>query len=280
MLGWCTAASSIPGRDCITDPPIIDGVFYDPAVNNNLVSQNKVSGNGGSPPGDGMGGPGPLDFLAADLTYFEFEGSSGNCFKKNKPAGFTPSSRPSRTGSCPPTGARGPSKLNSNTEGRSSLDDAASGPDSPSLVRYRLRPASPPAAWGRASHEHRSRSPSPSPVRGSQCRFHPVAETIETHGCSIVLRRVEGPEARSSSSRASLPPRPRMRASRRSGLSRDPRRPRRRGRELRVGRKRDALSAESAGRPRAGEGGAPAGSRRRARHRLTDPPRPRSSSPR
>jgi enamine deaminase RidA (YjgF/YER057c/UK114 family) len=25
---------------------------------------------------------------------------------------------------------------------------------------------------------------------------HPVAETIETHGCSIVLRRVEGPEAR------------------------------------------------------------------------------------
>ena len=24
---------------------------------------------------------------------------------------------------------------------------------------------------------------------------HPVAETIETHGCSIVLRRVEGPEA-------------------------------------------------------------------------------------
>jgi hypothetical protein len=25
---------------------------------------------------------------------------------------------------------------------------------------------------------------------------HPVAETIETHGCSIVLRRVDGPEAR------------------------------------------------------------------------------------
>jgi len=25
---------------------------------------------------------------------------------------------------------------------------------------------------------------------------HPVAETIEAHGCSIVLRRVEGPEAR------------------------------------------------------------------------------------
>ena len=26
--------------------------------------------------------------------------------------------------------------------------------------------------------------------------FHPAAETIETHACSIVLRRVEGPEAR------------------------------------------------------------------------------------
>ncbi|MGB7475199.1 MAG: hypothetical protein WBM26_03230, partial [Polyangiales bacterium] len=25
---------------------------------------------------------------------------------------------------------------------------------------------------------------------------HPPAETIEAHGCSIVLRRVEGPEAR------------------------------------------------------------------------------------
>ena len=89
MLGWCTAASAIPGRDCVTDPPIIGGVFYDPAVNNNRVSQNKVSGNGGTPPGDGMGGPGPLDFLTADISYFEFEGSSGNCFQKNKPAGFT-----------------------------------------------------------------------------------------------------------------------------------------------------------------------------------------------
>ena len=38
-----------------------------------------MSGNGASPPG------GPLDFLAADMTYFEFEGSSGNCFEKNKP---------------------------------------------------------------------------------------------------------------------------------------------------------------------------------------------------
>ena len=84
VLGWCTAASAIPGRDCTTDPPVIDGVFYDPAVNDNLVSNNKVSGNGGVPPG------GPLDFLAADISYFELEGSSGNCFEKNKPKnGFT-----------------------------------------------------------------------------------------------------------------------------------------------------------------------------------------------
>ena len=85
VLGWCSATSAIPGRDCINDPPI-----RDPSVNNNLVSQNKVSGNGGSPPG---GGAGPLDFLAADLSYFSVgalagESSSGNCFKKNKPAGY------------------------------------------------------------------------------------------------------------------------------------------------------------------------------------------------
>ena len=87
VLGWCTAAETIPGRECGKVPPI-----RDPRVMNNLVSQNKVSGNGGSPPGDGMGGPGPLDFLAADLTYFSVETApfdSGNCFKKNKPAGYT-----------------------------------------------------------------------------------------------------------------------------------------------------------------------------------------------
>jgi hypothetical protein len=78
VLGWCTAASTLPGRDCVSDPPI-----RDPSVSNNLVSQNKVSGNGTSPPGSA------LDFLAADISYFEFEGSSGNCFKKNKPKGYT-----------------------------------------------------------------------------------------------------------------------------------------------------------------------------------------------
>ena len=37
----------------------------------------------------------------------------------------------------------------------------------------------------------------PAPVTGQKIAVssHPIAETIETHGCSIVLRRVEGPEA-------------------------------------------------------------------------------------
>jgi hypothetical protein len=78
VLGWCTATSTIPGRDCVNDPPQAD-----PAVNNNLISGNTVIDNGGKPPGT------PVDFLAADITYFEFEGSSGNCFENNGPAGFS-----------------------------------------------------------------------------------------------------------------------------------------------------------------------------------------------
>jgi hypothetical protein len=77
VLGWCTANAGTPNA-CELKPPIAD-----PAVNNNLVAQNKLSGNGLSPP------PVPVAFLAADATYFEFEGSSGNFFEKNKPAGFT-----------------------------------------------------------------------------------------------------------------------------------------------------------------------------------------------
>ena len=37
---------------------------------------------------------------------------------------------------------------------------------------------------------------SPVPVQRIEVPPHPPAETIETQGCSIVLRRVEGPEAR------------------------------------------------------------------------------------
>ena len=87
VLGWCSATAPIPGRNCVQDPPIDD-----PSVNDNLVRRNKVIGNGGSPPGDGMGGPGPLDPLAADITYFSVapnETSSGNCFENNGPTGFT-----------------------------------------------------------------------------------------------------------------------------------------------------------------------------------------------
>lgn len=74
VLGWCTANAGT-SHDCSLQPPIAD-----PAVNNNVVSQNKLNGNGLSPP------PIPTAFLAADITYFEFEGSSGNCFEKNQPA--------------------------------------------------------------------------------------------------------------------------------------------------------------------------------------------------
>lgn len=77
VLGWCTANAGTP-NDCSNNPPIAD-----PAANNNLISQNKLSGNGLNAP------PIPIAFLAADVTYFEFEGSSGNCFEKNKPSGFS-----------------------------------------------------------------------------------------------------------------------------------------------------------------------------------------------
>lgn len=77
VLGWCTATSTVPSRSCAVDPPQAD-----PAANDNRVAHNFVKGNGGSPGGD-------LAFLAADITYFELEGSSGNCFEKNKPKGFT-----------------------------------------------------------------------------------------------------------------------------------------------------------------------------------------------
>ena len=67
------------------------------------MAQNKLFGNGLNPP------PIPVAFLAADATYFEFEGSSGNCFEKNKPAGFTfVSSEPD--GLLPTDGCRRPAK--------------------------------------------------------------------------------------------------------------------------------------------------------------------------
>ena len=78
VLGWCTAQDTGP-NNCVDRPPITN-----PQANDNLISQNKVRRNGGNPP------PIETSFLAADLTYFDVvEGSSGNCFKKNKPKGYT-----------------------------------------------------------------------------------------------------------------------------------------------------------------------------------------------
>jgi hypothetical protein len=77
VLGWCTANDGTD-NNCVAKPPIAD-----PAVNNNRIAQNQLFGNGLSPP------PVPTIFLAKDVTYFQFENSSGNCFEKNKPAGFT-----------------------------------------------------------------------------------------------------------------------------------------------------------------------------------------------
>jgi parallel beta-helix repeat protein len=79
VLDWCTATLVTP-FNCAARPPIAD-----PAARNNLVSLNYLSGNGKNPPG------GDLDFLAADLVFFDlFGGSTGNCFEKNKPKnGYT-----------------------------------------------------------------------------------------------------------------------------------------------------------------------------------------------
>jgi hypothetical protein len=77
VLGWCTANDGGP-NSCSAKPPITD-----PRANNNLIAQNKVSGNGTSPP---PGAP----FPPVDLLYAQGEpGAGGNCFEKNKPDGYT-----------------------------------------------------------------------------------------------------------------------------------------------------------------------------------------------
>ena len=97
VLGWCTANEGTP-NNCASKPPI-----WDPRANDNLIAQNRLFGNGANPP------PIPTSFLAADATYFEFEGSAGNCFEKNKPSGFTfVSSEPD--GLLPTDGCRRPGK--------------------------------------------------------------------------------------------------------------------------------------------------------------------------
>jgi parallel beta-helix repeat protein len=79
VLGWCTAISIAP-NNCEVSAPSAD-----PAVNNVLVSLNKVSGNGGNPDPK-------VPFPSVDILYAQtmpFEPGTGNCFEKNKPDGFT-----------------------------------------------------------------------------------------------------------------------------------------------------------------------------------------------
>jgi len=78
VLGWCTATGlGDPSRNCTNDPPVTD-----PSSNDNLISQNKLSNNGGSPPPE-------VPLPGVDILYFQFEQASGNCFEKNKPSDFT-----------------------------------------------------------------------------------------------------------------------------------------------------------------------------------------------
>jgi hypothetical protein len=74
VLGWCTATSlGDPARNCINDPPQAD-----PSANNNLISLNRLSGNGSNPP--------PLPLPGVDILYVQtppIEPGIGNCFEKN-----------------------------------------------------------------------------------------------------------------------------------------------------------------------------------------------------
>jgi parallel beta-helix repeat protein len=84
VLGWCTANAPDPNNNCSKKPPVINGVLYDPAANNNLIAQNKLSGNGIIPFSE------ETPFPPVDLLYAQFEpGAGGNCFQKNKPDGYT-----------------------------------------------------------------------------------------------------------------------------------------------------------------------------------------------
>jgi hypothetical protein len=84
VLGWCTANQFNPAL-CPDDEDSTPG--EDPSVARNLVSQNKLSGNGTLPPQDW-----PLPLPAVDILFAQtppLETGTGNCFEKNKPSGFT-----------------------------------------------------------------------------------------------------------------------------------------------------------------------------------------------
>ncbi|MFK8032176.1 MAG: right-handed parallel beta-helix repeat-containing protein [Gammaproteobacteria bacterium] len=78
VLGWCTANSFDPNRNCEVRPPIAD-----PSANNNRIVRNTLNNNGTNPPADF-----PLAPLASDVIYLQtppFEPGTGNCFKNNRP---------------------------------------------------------------------------------------------------------------------------------------------------------------------------------------------------
>lgn len=82
ILGWCTALSFDPDRNCEVRPPEAN-----PSANNNLVAKNHLKDNGQNPPAGH-----PLAPLAGDVIYLQtppFEPGTGNCFRRNMPETFT-----------------------------------------------------------------------------------------------------------------------------------------------------------------------------------------------
>ena len=236
VLGWCTATGGDPAA---TAAPIRRGRIRPRTTISS--TQNWVVGNGTKPPAV------MLDFLAADIVYFQFERASGNCFEKNQP----PASRTSPPSPPWPHASR----------------------PLPTDGRHRDLPHGLPLAQPQrvATSEPGRQRIDVSPVS--------AAETIETQGCSIVLRRVKGPEARELFFLCQPPAGRRTRARRpRRSIERSSASSKPRGGASRIGRPRDALPAERAGGPRARPRGARVAFSRRATERRIDPPPPRSSS--
>ena len=82
IIGWCTAVSFDPTRNCEARPPIAPV-----SADNNLVARNILKQNGLAPPAAH-----PLAPLANDVIYLQtppFEPGVGNCFENNEPETFT-----------------------------------------------------------------------------------------------------------------------------------------------------------------------------------------------
>ena len=87
VVGWCTGLGIDP-EDCIYfgEGNPANTLRAAPQANNNLVAQNRLSGNAGEPPPPGGVLP-PADLVYAQIveTYVPGGPASGNCFEKNKP---------------------------------------------------------------------------------------------------------------------------------------------------------------------------------------------------